>query len=154
MVMTLLDAPQPDLARERRRKKIISIVVVAFLLIGILAWRLRYWPEEHVADKFFTALQQKNYEAAYGIWMHDPAWKQHPSKFTNYSYSDFYRDWGPGGEWGVVKTHSVDCALGTKEGTGVILQMTVNGRTEHPYLYVDKSDKTMSFSPTELRCGS
>lgn len=152
--MTLLDAPQPDLARERRRKKIISIVVVAFLLIGILAWRLRYWPEEHVADKFFTALQQKNYEAAYGIWMHDPAWKQHPSKFTNYSYSDFYRDWGPGGEWGVVKTHSVDCALGTKEGTGVIMQMTVNGRTEHPYLYVDKSDKTMSFSPTELRCGS
>ena len=154
MVMTLLDAPQPDLARERRRKTIISIVVVAFLLIGILAWRLRYWPEEHVADKFFTALQQKNYEAAYGIWMHDPAWKQHPSKFTNYSYSDFYRDWGPGGEWGVVKTHSVDCALGTKEGTGVIMQMTVNGRTEHPYLYVDKSDKTMSFSPTELRCGS
>ena len=152
--MTLLDAPQPDLARERRRKKIISIVIFAVLVIGLLAWRFRYWPEEHVVDKFFTALQQKNYEGAYGIWMQDPNWKQHPQKYSNYSYSDFYRDWVPGGEWGVVKSHSVDCALGTKEGTGVIMQVTVNGRTEHPYLYVDKSDKTMSFSPTELRCGS
>ena len=152
--MTLLDAPQPDLARERRRKKIISTVIVAVLMLTFFVWRFRYWPEEHVANRFFTELQQKNYEAAYGIWMHDPDWKQHPGKYTNYSYSDFYRDWGPGGEWGVVKSHSVDCALGTKEGTGVILQVTVNGRTEHPYLYVDKSDKTMSFSPTELRCGS
>jgi hypothetical protein len=152
--MTLLDAPQPDLARERRRKKIISIVIIAVLVVAVLVWRFRYWPEEHVADKFFTALQQQNYEAAYGIWMHDPNWKQHPQKYSNYSYSDFYRDWGPGGEWGIVKSHSVDCALGTKEGTGVIMQVTVNGRTEHPYLYVDKSDKTISFSPTELRCGS
>ncbi len=152
--MTLLDAPQPDLARERRRRKIISTLIIAVLLIGVLIWRFRYWPEEHVADKFFTVLQQKNYEAAYGVWMHDPEWKQHPNKYSTYSYSDFYRDWGPGGEWGVVKSHSVDCALGTKEGTGVIMQVTVNGRTEHPYLYVDKSDKTMSFSPTELRCGS
>lgn len=152
--MTLLDAPPPDLARERRRKKIISIVIIAVLVIGFLAWRFRYWPEEHVVNRFFNALQQKDYEAAYGIWMHDPGWKQHPQKYSNYAYSDFYRDWGPGGEWGVVKTHSVDCALGTQEGTGVIMQATVNGRTEHPYLYVNKSDKTMSFSPTELRCGS
>ena len=152
--MTLLDAPQPDLARERRRKKIISAAIIAVLVLGFLGWRFRYWPEEHVASRFFTDLQHKNYEGAYGVWMHDPDWKQHPGKYTNYSYSDFYRDWGPGGEWGVVKSHSVDCALGTKEGTGVILQVTVNGRTEHPYLYVDKADKTMSFSPTELRCGS
>jgi len=154
MVMTLLDAPQPDLARERRRKKIISSIIIAVLMIGVLVWRFRYWPEEHVVNKFFTALQEKNYEAAYGVWMHDPNWKQHPSKYTNYSYNDFYRDWGPGGEWGLVKSHSVDCALGTKEGTGVIMQVTVNGRAEHPYLYVDKADKSMSFSPTELRCGS
>ncbi len=152
--MTLLDAPQPDLARERRRKKIIALVVLAVVIIGFFVWRFRYWPEEHVADKFFTALQGKNYEGAYAVWMHDPDWKQHPQKYSSYAYSDFYRDWGPGGEWGVVKSHSVDCALGTKEGTGVIMQVTVNGRTEHPYLYVDKSDKTMSFSPTELRCGS
>jgi hypothetical protein len=152
--MTLLDAPQPDLARERRRRKIISIIIIAVLVIGFVAWRFRYWPQERVVNTFFNALQQKDYEGAYGIWMNDPHWKQNPQKYSNYSYSDFYRDWGPGGEWGVVKSHSVDCALGTKEGTGVIMQVTVNGRTEHPYLYVDRADKTMSFSPTELRCGS
>ena len=152
--MTLLDAPPPDYARERRRKKIIISLVLLVVIVGLLFWRFRYWPEEHVVDKFFSALQQKNYEAAYGVWMHDPDWRQHPAKFTNYSYSDFDRDWGPSGEWGLVQSHSVDCALGTKEGTGVILQVTVNGRSEHPYLYVDKSDKSMSFSPSELRCGS
>jgi hypothetical protein len=34
------------------------------------------------------------------------------------------------------------------------MQVTVNGRSEHPYLYVDKADKSMSFSPSELRCSS
>ena len=152
--MTLLDAPPPDYTRERRRKKIIISLVLLVVIVGLLFWRFRYWPEEHVVDKFFSALQNKDYEGAYGVWMHDPAWRQHAAKYTNYSYSDFYRDWGPGGEWGLVQSHSVDCALGTKEGTGVILQVTVNGRSQHPYLYVDKSDKSMSFSPSELRCGS
>jgi hypothetical protein len=152
--MTLLDAAQPDFARERRRKKIIAAIMVGILILGLLIWRFRYWPEERVVDKFFSALEQKDYESAYGVWMHDPNWKQHPNKYTNYSYSDFYRDWGPGGEWGLVKSHSVDCALGTKEGTGVIMQVTVTGRSEHPYLYVDKTDKSMSFSPSELRCSS
>ncbi|MBV8892599.1 MAG: hypothetical protein JO266_11625 [Acidobacteria bacterium] len=152
--MTLLDAAPPDYTRERRRKKILLSILIVVLIVGLAVWRFRYWPEEHVVDKFFSALEQKNYEAAYGIWMHDPNWKQHTDKYANYSYSDFYRDWGPGGEWGLVKRHSVDCALSTKEGTGVIMQVTVNGRSEHPYLYVGKSDKSMSFSPNELRCGS
>ncbi len=151
--MTLLDAPTPDLARERRRKLIIVYAIVAVVVVALLVWRFRYWPEEHVVDKFFSALQAKDYEGAYGVWMHDPAWRQHPEKYAAYPYNDFYRDWGPGGEWGLVKDHSVDCALGTKESSGVILQVTVNGRAEHPYLYVNKSDKTMSFSPTEIRCG-
>jgi hypothetical protein len=65
-----------------------------------LAWAYHNWPEEHVVDRFFDALQQKDYEDAYGIWMHDPAWKQHAQKYAKYSYGDFYNDWGPGGEWG------------------------------------------------------
>lgn len=152
--MTLLDAPPPDLARERRRKMLISILAAALVIGSLLFWKFRFWPEEHVANKFFSALEAKDYEAAYAVWMHDPNWKQHAGKYTNYQYNDFYRDWGPGGEWGLIKSHSVDCALGTKEGTGVMMQVTVNGRAEHPYLYVDKSDKSMSFSPAELRCGS
>ncbi|HET7208287.1 MAG TPA: hypothetical protein VFI95_17050 [Terriglobales bacterium] len=152
--MTLLDAKSPDFVRERRRRIIISSVIVAVLILGALVWEFRYWPQEKVVDNFLSALQKQDYERAYGIWMNDPAWKQHANKYANYPYSDFYRDWGPGGEWGLIKTHDVDCALGTKEGTGVIVAATVNGRTEHPFFFVNKADKTLSFSPAEIRCGS
>ena len=30
-------------------------------------------------------LQNQNYEAAYGIWFHDPQWKQHPERYKKYS---------------------------------------------------------------------
>jgi len=36
----------------------------------------------------------------------------------------------------------------------VIVQVTVNGRAEHPYVWVQKSDKTLSFSPSEIQCGN
>ena len=53
----------------------------------------------------FDALQKQDYNTAYGIWMHDPEWQQHPQQACrNIPFNDFYRDWGPGGEWGLIKT--------------------------------------------------
>jgi hypothetical protein len=146
--MSLLDAPEYDPHKERRRRiRIISIVVLGLVVLG-LAWRYHYWPEEHAVDRFFDALQQQNYESAYGIWLHDPSWKQHPDKYKVYSYDDFYKDWGPGGEWGLVKSHDI-YGSGTPRGgsSGVIVEVVVNGRSEHARLWVEKSDKTLSFSP-------
>jgi hypothetical protein len=146
--MTLLDAQEYDYARQRRRRiRIISILVLALVIAG-LAWKYHNWPEEHVVDRFFDALQQQNYEAGYGIWMHDPNWKQHPQKYTQYSYNDFYRDWGPGGEWGIIKSHDI-YGSGTPRGggSGVIVEVVVNGRSEHARVWVEKSDKSLSFSP-------
>ncbi len=146
--MTLLDAKEYDPNKERkRRNRIISVVVVA-LLVAALAWWFRYWPEERVADHFFADLQKQDYAAAYGVWMHDPNWKQHPERYPKYPFNDFYRDWGPGGEWGLIKTYKV-YAVGSPPGggSGVIIDMTVNDRTERARVWVEKSDKTMSFSP-------
>lgn len=146
--MTLLDAQEYDYARARRRRiRIASIVVLALIIVG-LAWEYHNWPEEHVVDKFFDALQQKNYDGAFAIWVEDPNWKQHPEKFKQYSYNDFYNDWGPGGEWGLVKSHDI-YASGTPRGggSGVIVEVVVNGRSEHARVWVEKSDKTLSFSP-------
>ena len=146
--MSLLDAPEYDPYRERRRRiRVISFVVLTVFVLG-LAWRYHNWPEEHAADRFFAALQQQNYEGAYGIWMHDPNWKQHTEKYKQYSYGDFYGDWGPGGEWGLVKSYSI-YGSGTPRGgsSGVVVEVVVNGRSEHARLWVEKSDKTLSFSP-------
>jgi hypothetical protein len=147
--MTLLDAKEYDPGIERRRKKRIISAVVFVLLVLFLFWWFRYWPEEHVANLFFDALQNQNYEAAYGIWFQDPQWKQHPERYgKKYSYNDFYQDWGPGGQWGRIKSHKI-YASGPPPGggSGVIIDMTVNDRTEPARVWVQKSDKTMSFSP-------
>jgi hypothetical protein len=150
--MTLMDAQRFDEARARRRRTVIIVTVLAVLFLAWLGYHLRNYPERHAVDKFFTALQNKDYEGAYGIWFNDPNWRQHLQKYTTYPYSDFYRDWGPGGEWGLVQNHSVDCSLATE--SGVIVQVTVNHRAEHAFVYVSKVDHTLSFSPTEIQCGN
>ncbi len=155
--MTLFDAPKYDPAKARKRNiRIISIVVIV-IVVGALLWQFRYWPEEHVVNQFFDALQQQKFEQAYGIWMHDPDWKQHPQKYDRYPFQNFMQDWGPGGEWGIIKSHHVDgSAIPTggngspfiKGSSGVVVVITVNDRVaDKAHLWVQKSDKTLGFSP-------
>ncbi|HKN33005.1 MAG TPA: hypothetical protein VJX16_07140 [Terriglobales bacterium] len=146
--MTLMDAQPPDFARERRRRITITIIIAVVLIAAALAWELRYWPEEHVADKFFSALERQDYEAAYGIYFAAPNWKQHPQRYSLYAFSDFYRDWGPSGEWGIIKSYKIEVA-GTCPGgnKGVVVQVIVNGRADRARIWVQKSDKTISYPP-------
>jgi hypothetical protein len=143
--MTLLDAPIYDPAKARRRKIAIAVSIVFVILLAVLAWMYRNWPEEHAVDKFFAALQNHEYETAYGIYFNDPAWLQHQQKYPQYTYADFYRDWGPGGEWGLVKSHKIYESANTKEG--VVVEVIVNERTEHARMFVQKSDKTLTVFP-------
>jgi len=152
--MTLLDAQVYDSVRARRRKIWIAVIVVLVLLGCWVAYHLRDYRERAAVGRFFAAVQKQEYESAYGIWFNDSAWQQHPNKYPNYQYHDFYRDWGPGGEWGLVKSYSVDCSLVPRGGSGVIVQVTVNGRAEHAFVWVQKVDGTLSFSPTEIECGN
>jgi hypothetical protein len=146
--MTLLDAQQYDAARERRLKIRIASIVVIVLVIAGLVWTFRYLPQERLVDHFFDALQNKDYETAYGIWLHDPQWKQHPAKYHDYPFDDFYRDWGPGGEWGLIKSHSIYGAASPRGGgSGIIVEVVVNQRLEHARIWVENKDKTLSFSP-------
>ena len=146
--MTLLDAKQYDEVGARRRRNRIASAVVLLLIVVWLAWLYRNLPEERIVSHFFAALQNQDYEKAYGIWMHDPNWKQHAQKYSNYPFNEFYRDWGPGGEWGLIKSYQI-YASGTPKGggSGVIVEVVVNGRLEHARIWVQKSDKTLSFSP-------
>src|SRR5271157_3484684 len=87
--MTLFEAQPYDAARARKKRLRIIAAICAAIVIGLVWWTLRFWPEEHIVDRFFDALQQQNLEQAYGIWMHDPGWKQHPEEYSRYTYNDF-----------------------------------------------------------------
>jgi len=154
--MTLFEAQPYDTARARRKRLRIVAVIGAVLVIGIVCWLVRFWPEEHLVDQFFNALQQQNFEQAYGIWMHDPEWKQHPDKYSRYPYTDFIKDWGPSGEWGTIKSHQIEGAAVPKgysgvpwaTASGVVVVVTVNERIgAKAHIWVQKDDKTLGFSP-------
>jgi hypothetical protein len=149
--MTLLDARTYDSEKERKRRVRIVSIIIVLVLVAAVVWFNRFWPEKHIAEKFFSALQKQDFEVAYGIYYHDPNWKQHPQKHSQYPYNEFWQDWGPGGEWGLIKSYRVygetNCPGG---GTGVVVDLIVNDRAKHAQLYVDKSDKTISTPPCDL----
>ena len=150
MPSTIFTAPEYDPRRERRKWIIVAVVISVVVLVGVCAYLYRNWPEEQVVNHFFQALQNKDYEKAYGIWLHDPNWKAHPQQYANYPYNDFYRDWGPGGDWGLIKTYHVDGSVTPRGGgTGVIVQVTVNGRAEKARVWVEKKNKTLTFCMAE-----
>jgi hypothetical protein len=148
--MTLLDAQEynPEKARKRRNR-IISAVAIVLVVAGLLWWN-RYWPEEHVARQFFAALQKQDYKAAYAIWQHDPEWSQHLDRKSihDYPFNEFYQDWGPGGQWGLIKTQKMYGSSGCPGGgSGIVVDFVVNDRTEHAQVWVEKSDKTLGYPP-------
>ena len=149
--MTLLDAKEYDSEKPRKRRmRIISVVALLLIVLGVV-WFNRYLPEKLIVGRFFDALQKQDYNTAYGIWMHDPQWQQHPGEHPKYPFNEFYRDWGPGGEWGLIKTQKVygasTCPGG---GSGIVVDVIVNDRTEHAQVWVEKADHTLSYPPCEL----
>src|SRR5215831_18302862 len=133
--MTLMDAKEYDDAAARRKRFLIVSIIGALLAVGFVVYRLRYWPEERLVDKFFASLQKQDYETAYSIYRADQGWKQHGQQHADYPFSDFYRDWGPGGEWGLIKSYKIyasgECPKG---GSGVVVEVIVNDRADHEQL--------------------
>lgn len=151
MGMTLLDAHEYDAEKARKKRiRIVSIIVIV-LVVGFFVWWFRFWPQERRVGHFFADLQNQDYKTAYALWMNDPNWSQHPDQHSKYPFGDFYRDWGPGGEWGLIKTYKVYGASACPgPGSGVVVDVIVNDRTEHAQVWVEKSDNTLSFPPCEL----
>lgn len=146
--MTLLDAPPFDSARARLRKIKIGVAIVAVIAIAAAAWMYRNWPEERVVSHFYAALEHQDYDSAYAIYFNDPNWRQHPENYSKYPYADFYRDWGPGGEWGLIKSFHIYGSAATKGfGGGVIVEVVVNDRAERARMFVLRSDKTITVYP-------
>jgi len=151
MSTTLFDAQPYDEAKHRRHQIWSVGVIIAVIAIAALIWFNRYWPEERHVDRFFAQLQAKQYENAYGTWMNDPNWKQHPETYKRYTFHAFYLDWGPSGEWGTIKTYKIVAAQKPRpEASGVVIGVRVNERKNLCSIRVEFKDKTLGFSPDEM----
>lgn len=153
---SLFDAKPEDPAaeaRSKRRTRLILVAVVVLIVLGVVAYLNRNWPEEHVVDKFFTAIEKKDFETAYGIWRADPQWQQHTDQYKQYPFGQFQLDWGPTGDYGYITKHDIRGSVAPKsnnsETSGVVVAVRVNDRAKAACLWVEKSTKAISFSPRE-----
>ncbi len=156
--MALMDAQEYDPRPAQKRRRIITTAV---LVIGVplLVWYFffYYWPEEHVVNKFFQAIEQKDYDTAYGVYQGDANWQQHPERYANYTVNQFKLDWGPQGEYGTITSHHVDCSIEPPKKnfvspSGVIVVVTINGRKEPRSMWVEKKKKTLTDSYIKAEC--
>lgn len=149
--MTLLDAAPYDPERARRRRNIIIYILIACAVAGFLVYHFWNWREEHLVNQFFTAVEARDMPKAFGIWNNDPNWEKHPQKYSAYPYGRFLLDWGKSSDWGIIKTHKIVEVKSV--GNGVVLGVDVNGDKTPIYLWVERSKKTLAFSPFNLSTG-
>jgi hypothetical protein len=148
---TLFGAQPYDEAAERRRRIRIACAIAALIVIATVLWFNRYWPEERRVKQFFAQLESNNFDGAYGTWMNDPNWKQHPDSYKRYAFDKFYQDWGPGGEWGPIRSYKIVGAQKPRpDASGVVVGVRVNQRKELCSIRVEIKDKTLGFSPDEM----
>ncbi len=159
--MTLLNAPIYNETSEKRKLGLLIaggvILALAFLggIGGFLlghGWFFSNLKAEHVVNNFFDALQNKDYATAYGIWMHDAKWQEHPDKY-DYKLKRFTEDWTTASDFGPITSHHVDISKtdGTGNfGTGIIVAVRVNGEKK-AFMWYQKSDGTLTYpAPHQL----
>jgi hypothetical protein len=164
MSMTdLMNAPPYDPTRDNRRRNFFIGIAITVFLLGILTlagyvlghgWLFTNLGYEHRVDKFFDALQDKDYAKAYGLYYNDPDWQQHPATYSGYPLARFTEDWtafSPVHE--PITSHHVDISKTDGSGyfgSGVIVAVRVNGNNK-VFMYVTRADKTMTWpAPHEL----
>src|ERR1700678_4663506 len=90
--MTLMNAPEYDSRRDDRIRNLwIGAGVLVFLGVVLAfagfamghGWLFSNLPVEHKVDKFFSALEAKDYGKAFAIYTNDPDWQQHPERHAD-----------------------------------------------------------------------
>ena len=125
-----------DLRAERRKRRLFFSIVLSVLFAGYLYFELQNYPEERQASRFFAALQQEDYQEAYRIWQ--------PT--TSYHFDDFMEDWGRNGLQGPIHQYRIEDSRA--RGSGVLVRIRLND-AETTTLWVEKTDKSLSFSPIQ-----
>ncbi|MGH9394286.1 MAG: hypothetical protein ACRD1E_08970 [Terriglobales bacterium] len=137
--MTLLDAPAYDAGRARRRR-VLGIVVAVLVVVAIIG--VLYWPRytaRRTVDRFFQAIERKNYMEAYAIWKPIP---------KLYPMDAFMSDWGPSSKWGIITTYRID-QLGLPPGghaSGLVALVEINGiASDEARIWIQNGTRELSF---------
>jgi hypothetical protein len=163
--MTLMDAPPYNEAREKRRvlilKSTVGILFVLFVGWWLVAGRPVDWPwrwNNHLMGRitvnaFFTALEKNDLPAAYGIWIHDKNWQQHPDKHSGYRFERFQKDWSamsPDNDYGAIHSHRIAAThmVGNVLQTGTFVNERKSKAINLDY---DPGDHTLGFSPEDVQ---
>jgi hypothetical protein len=157
--MTLLDAPAFDARRARVTQRLSIAGVVIVVLAGIatwlwflqIPWQVWHWPADHKINQFMASVESGDMKKAYGLWNNDPNWQQHPQQYQPYGIDQFQKDWGPGSDYGVIRSHKIMVAR--RVGNGVVVGLDINGGSTPIFLRVDNATGTIGFSPVELYTG-
>ena len=159
--MTLLDAPEFDAARSKRKKLMIQLSAAGLFLLLVAYWLVasrpvdwpwnwsRYLFGRVAVNNFLGALESNDLNKAYGIWLNDKNWQQHPAQYTTYPFARFQGDWGPNSpdnEYGAIRSHKI--ALAGRYGNGLLVAVFINDRKSDA-LNLDYDPKTgqLSFAP-------
>ena len=149
--MGLLDSSSEEPRSKLRRYVITALALAALLTLGV-GYVFRFYPEKKATERFFDALVGGDTQRAYQLWKPQPT----------YSYQDFLEDWGPSGYYGPVKSYRIEAAESPKHGgSGVIVVIEIspyqpfpgdndaakNRQTREVRLWVERSDKSLSFPP-------
>jgi hypothetical protein len=165
--MTLLDAPVFDAVRDRRRQTILYSAIGLFVVLLIGDWLISGMPVDwpwnwwtHLRGRittnhFLDAVEQNDLAKAYGVWVHDPDWRQHEAKYSAYPFARFQQDWSPtssGNDYGAIKSHKILAAR--ISGNTLVLGVSINGlKSKALFLAYDPKMHTLGFSPVELYLG-
>ena len=149
--MTLLNSPEYDAPREKRKRVLLTGAAALILLTAVIGvggfllghgWFFSNLPVEHRVSEFLASLEAKDYTKAYGIWMNDPNWQQHPQKY-DYTLKRFTEDWTTESDWGPITSHHVD--ISKRTGTGVIVAVRVNDSPKKMFMWYEKSNGTLTY---------
>jgi hypothetical protein len=154
--MTLLNAPAYDRRREDRKRNLLvgSGILFAVLVVLSLAgyimghgWLFTNLPAEHHVSVFLQTVEDGDYAKAYGMWVNDPDWQQHPQKY-DYTLKRFTEDWTTASDWGGPVT-SFHIDVSKRDSTGVVIAAKINGKKKL-FLKVVKTDGTITYFPMVL----
>lgn len=154
--MTLLNAPAYDERWEKLKVTLLIatgatiVLLILLTLAGFIAghgWLFMNLPAEHKVDKFFTALEAKDYPAAYAIYTNDAEWQQHPALHKDYPLARFTEDWTTESPVKApITSHHVDISKSDGSGTfgtGLIVAVRVNGEKKL-FMWYQRSDGTLT----------